>query len=249
MNFEFFMSGHSKWHNIQARKGKQDKARSNMFTKAARAITVAAQTGGGDESMNFSLRLAIEKAKAVNMPKDNIDRAIKRGTGELKDGSVIEEIVYEGFGPGGVALIIEAVTDNRTRTVSDLKHILSKHGGALGGPGSVQWQFEHKAVIRFTAEKKSAIADWDAFELELIDSGAEDIRVSEEGMEIVCAVPAFQKVLSIIQKRAIEPDDSGLEWIPKEKMGVDTETAAKLDTLYEVLGEMDDIKDVYSNVA
>lgn len=242
------MSGHSKWHNIQARKGKQDKTKSNLFTKAARAITVAAQMGGGDESMNFVLRLAIEKAKAVNMPKDNIERAIKRGTGELKDQAVIEEVIYEAFGPGGTAIIIEAMTDNKTRTVSDVKYMLSKHGGTFAGPGSVQWQFEHKAVIRIAAEKKAAISDFDAFELELIDAGAEDIQNAPEGVEIICAVPNFQKVLSVVVRHKLAPDDSGLEWLPKERVSVDQETMEKVDILYNLLDEMDDVKAVFTNI-
>lgn len=242
------MSGHSKWHNIQQRKGKQDKTRSNLFTKAARAITVAAQMGGGDENMNFVLRLAIEKAKAVNMPKDNIERAIKRGTGELKDEAVIEEVIYEAFGPGGTAMIIEAMTDNKTRTVSDVKYMLSKHGGTFAGPGSVQWQFEHKAVIRIGAEKKATISDFDAFELELIDAGAEGIQNAPEGVEIICAVPNFQKMLSVVVRCKLEPDDSGLEWLPKERVSVDQETMEKVDTLYNLLDEMDDVKAVFTNI-
>ncbi len=204
--------------------------------------------GGGDENMNFVLRLAIEKAKAVNMPKDNIERAIKRGTGELKDAAVIEEVIYEAFGPGGTAMIIEAMTDNKTRTVSEVKHTLSKHGGTFAGPGSVQWQFEHKAVIRIAAEKKTAISDFDAFELELIDAGADDIQNSPEGVEILCPVSAFQKVLAVVGRYKVEPDDSGLEWIPKERMTVDQETMEKIDTLYNLLDEMDDVKAVFTNL-
>ncbi|PIT86910.1 MAG: YebC/PmpR family DNA-binding transcriptional regulator, partial [Candidatus Magasanikbacteria bacterium CG10_big_fil_rev_8_21_14_0_10_43_6] len=134
------MSGHSKWSKIQHKKGRTDKARSNLFTKLLRSVTLAAQEGGMDPDMNFSLRLAVEKAKAGNVPKDNIDRAIKKGGGAAKDGVVFEEVVYEGFGPHGVALIIEALTDNKNRTVSEIKHLLAKSGGSLAGPGSVQWQ-------------------------------------------------------------------------------------------------------------
>lgn len=243
------MSGHSKWHNIQGKKGKADKARSGIFTKISRMITVAAQQGGGDPTMNFSLRLAIEKAKAVNMPKDNIERAIKRGTGELKDGVALQEIVYEGFGPGGVAVMVETVTDNSNRTVSDLKNIFSKNGGTLGGPGSVQWQFEHKGVVRFTAEKKQQIKNWDEFQLQLMDAGVDDIRESVEGVEIICAKEEFQKMMDVIAKIGIDPDDSGLQWIAKEEIKVDEEVSAKIQQLYDILDELDDVRDIYTNAA
>src|SRR3989344_2436035 len=141
------MSGHSKWHNIQGRKGKQDAKRSNLFTKFAKGITVAAQSGGGDSEMNFSLRIAIEKAKAVGMPKDNIERAIKRGTGELNDGNKVETVIYEGYGPGGIAILLKALTDNKNRTVSDVKHLLTEHGGSMAGPGSVLWMFEQWGLV------------------------------------------------------------------------------------------------------
>src|SRR3989338_6283409 len=146
------MSGHSKWHNIQGRKGKQDAKRSNLFTKFAKGITVAAQSVGGDSEMNFSLRIAIEKAKAVGMPKDNIERAIKRGTGEL-EGAQIEEVIYEGYGPGGVAVLVKCLTDNKNRTVSDIKHIFSVHGGSMAGAGSVMWMFQQMGVIEISKEQ------------------------------------------------------------------------------------------------
>ena len=146
------MSGHSKWHNIQGRKGKQDALRSTMFSKYSKLITIAAK-GGGDPDKNFSLRIAIDKAKSVSMPKDNIDKAIKKGTGELNDGIVLEEALYEAFGPGGVAVLIKAVTDNKNRTVSEIKHTLTKSGGSMAGPGSVAWMFEQLGVIRLTVEE------------------------------------------------------------------------------------------------
>ena len=147
------MSGHSKWANIKRTKGAADAKRSSLFTKLARVITVAARDKGGDPEMNFSLRLAIEKAKAANMPKENIERAIKRGTGEIKGEAAIEELIYEGFGPGGIAIIIKCLTDNRSRTAAQMKHILTSHGGSLGSPNSVMWQFEQKGVIRISNEK------------------------------------------------------------------------------------------------
>lgn len=236
------MARHSKWHNIQARKGKQDKVRANVFTKIARLITVAARAGGDPET-NVSLRLAIDKAKAVNMPKDNIDRAVKRGTGELADEARLEEIIYEGFGPGGVAFLVEAVTDNKNRTAGDLKHIFAAHGGALGGPGSVQWQFAHVGVIRVT--RGSFRHDGDV-ELALIDAGAEDIREEDNIVEVYSPVEKFQQVLAAVEKARLSVEDSGLEWTAKEKMTI-ADTAGA-DQLFEALDEHDDVKAVYTNL-
>lgn len=209
------MAGHNKWSKIQHKKGKNDKARSNLFTKLLRAIVLAAQQGGGDPAMNFSLRLAIEKAKAGNVPKDNIERAIKKGTGELKDGAKIEEVTYEGFGPKGVALVIETMTDNTNRTVSEVKHVLTKHGGSLGGPGSVMWQFVHKGVVRISNEQLATNKERkDELELALMDAGMEEMNESEFGLEIVCPKDQFQQVLEVVEKDFdITPDDSQLEWL------------------------------------
>lgn len=241
------MSGHSKWHKIQHKKGKADAARSNVFTKLTRAITVAAQQGGGDPEMNFSLRLAVEKAKAANVPKDNIERAIKKGTGDLKDAEKFQEVVYEGFGPGGIAVIVETLTDNTNRTVSEIKHAFNKGGGSLGGPGSVLWQFEQKGVVRFVKEKKEQIKDWESAQLELMDAGVEDIRESEDGVELVCPKENFQSVMEAIKKLNIEPDDSGLQWVAKEEVETDEPTSEKMNTLYDALYELDDVKEVYTN--
>ena len=244
------MSGHSKWHNIQGKKGKADKVKSSSFTKAARAITIAARQGGGDLDMNFALRLAVDKAKEVNMPKDNIDRAIKRGTGELKDEVVVEEGLYEGFGPGGVAFMVEALTDNKTRTVSEIKNFFSKLGGSLGGPGSVQWQFTRSGVIRIGKERQDTLgAKAGEFELALMDAGVEDIIQSEFGMEIRSSVESFQSVLDVVKRFDIIPDDSGLEWVAKEPVMLDPETKEKVARLYETLDELDDVRAVYTNEA
>ncbi len=241
------MSGHSKWSKIRHKKGKADAARSNIFTKLSRGITVAAREGGGDLDMNFSLRLAVEKAKAANMPKDNIERAIKRGTGELKDGAVIEEILYEGFGPEGIAFLVDAVTDNKNRAVSEIKHAFSKYGGSLGGPGSVQWQFEHKGVIRFTTDKKNSIPDWETAQLELMDAGAEDIIESEEGVEIITNMKQFQPTTKVFETLGIEADESGIEWIAKESLSLDEQASEKVEKLYDALDELDDVRSVFTN--
>ena len=243
------MSGHSKWHNIKARKGKQDEAKSGLFTKYARLITVAAREGGGDQAMNFALRLAVDKAKAINMPKDNIERAIKRGIGELGDGTTLEEVLYEGFGPGGVAVIVDAVTDNKNRTSSDVKHLFSKYGGTLGGPGSVAWQFAKRGVVRIGQEAVIAVFSKkkDECELALIDAGAEDIRETEYGVEAYSPVERFQKVLDAVKSFGIEPDESGLEWVARETASLDSERHAQMQSLYDALDEHDDVRAVYTN--
>lgn len=243
------MSGHSKWSKIQHKKGKTDKARSNLFTKLCSGITVAAQSGGGDPDMNFSLRIAIDKAKEGNVPKDNIERAIKRGTGELKGEGRLEEIVYEGFGPNGVAFLVETVTDNKNRTVSEIKHAFSKHGGSMGSAGSVQWQFSQLGVIRISSNQKSKIINHKSeFEMKLIDAGTDDIIESEFGTEIRCTRDAFQKVLETVQSFDLEVEDSGLEWIAKEEMNVDEETQNKIEILHDALDELDDVRAVYTNL-
>lgn len=242
------MSGHSKWHNIQGRKGKQDKLKANQFTKIGRMITLAAREGGGDLTANFALRLAVEKARAVNMPKDNIDRAMKRGTGELNDGVQLEEIVYEGFGPNGVAFLVEAFTDNKNRTAGEIKHAFSSRGGSLGAPGSVQWQFEHKGVVRMSQESVEKIkGKKEQFELVLMDAGVDDISESEYGLEIICPVPQFQKMMEIVQSFDIVPEVSGLEWLPKEMVSLDEGASSKTGELYDILDDMDDVRAVYTN--
>lgn len=240
------MSGHSKWHNIQGKKGKADKAKANAFTKVSKAITVAAQNGGGDPAMNFSLRLAIDKAKEVNMPKDNIDRAVKKGTGELKDGTVLQELVYEGYGPGGVAMLVESVTDNTNRALTEIKNAFTKSGGSLGSKGSVAWQFEYKAVLRISAEKKTEIKNWEELELALMDAGVDDIRESENGVELIGPKDKFQAMSEVLQKAGITPDSAGLEWMAKETIELPEEQSQTLEQLVDALYDLDDVKEVYT---
>lgn len=243
------MSGHSRWHKVQHKKGKVDLVRSALFTKLTRAVAIAAAQGGGDPEMNFSLRLALAKAKAGNVPKDNIARAISRGAGGLKEDEALTEALYEGFGPGGSALMIEAVTDNKNRTVSDIKNLLAKHGGSLGGPGSVAWQFVRLGVIRFGKNNHPArsAADESDLELALIEAGADDIVEREDGIEIRSAGERFQQVLEAVKSSGLEPDEAGLEWVAKEEIRLEDEMSKKLEGLYEALGEMDDVKSVYTN--
>ncbi len=237
------MSGHSKWHNIQGRKGKQDAARSNQFTKAAKAITIAAQHGG-DPAMNFSLRIAIDKAKAISMPKDNIERAIKRGTGEI-EGVAMEEVLYEGFGPGGVAVLIKAVTDNKNRTVSDLKHILNEHGGSFGSSGSVQWMFGQWGIITINNEQLTISKD--DLELALIDAGAEDISESESQIEVKTKIDKMHAVLEKLKELGVEPKESGIRWVAKDMITVDKNLEEKLGELFAELEEHDDVEDYFTN--
>jgi YebC/PmpR family DNA-binding regulatory protein len=237
------MSGHSKWHNIQGRKGKQDAVRSNLFTKLAKAITIAAQSGS-DATTNFALRLAIDKARVGGMPKDNIDRAIKRGTGELKEGNAMEELLYEAFGPGGVAILIKVVTDNKNRSLPELKKILSLHDASMGSAGSVQWMFEKLGIILV---HKQAIVQRDEFELQMIEVGAEDIQDEEEEIIIKTKVENFQKVLQKLKQLNIEPTKSGIEWVAKNLLKVNEEVQEKLEKLFEALENHDDVEDFYTN--
>jgi len=242
------MSGHSKWHNIQGKKGKADKARSNVFTKLARMITVTAREGGGDPAMNFSLRLAIDKAKAANMPKENIERAIKKGIGEDGDGATLQEALYEGFGPAGSAILVEALTDNPNRTVSEIKNVITKNGGTVGGTGSVKWQFDRLGALRLggISNFQFPISKSD-FELQLMDAGASDLKESELGLEVFCPVDKFQEVLEVVKKIGLEPESSGLEWVAKELVVLDEEASNRLATISEALDELDDVREVYTN--
>lgn len=237
------MSGHSKWHKIRQKKGATDAARAKVFTKLAKAITVAARDGGGDPTMNFKLRMTIDKAKAGNLPKDKIDAAITRGTGEGTEG-MLEEVVYEAYGPGGVGMLIECLTDNTNRAVAEVKYILSKNGSSLAGPGSVMWMFERKAVFRF--EDSSSIVDRDAFELGVIDAGAEDILEDDGELMVIADQSDFQKVGEAISECGADPDSSELEYLPKEPVEIDESTSESLQKIYEALDENDDVGNVYT---
>ena len=240
------MSGHSKWSTIKRAKGAADAKRAAIFTKLARAITVAAKEKGGDPTTNFSLRLAMEKAKAANMPKDNIDRAIKRGTGELQ-GEAIEELIYEGFGPGNAALIIKCLTDNKNRTAQTIKHLLTKHGGSLGGPNSVMWQFEQKGVIRIATEKLSG-KNLDELELKIIDLGAQDIERLPDSWIIYTKIEDLQKVNKGIEDLGLEVEYADLEYVPKEKIDLEPVLKEKNHKLFEALDEDEDVDDYYTNL-
>ncbi|MBN1779279.1 MAG: YebC/PmpR family DNA-binding transcriptional regulator [Candidatus Buchananbacteria bacterium] len=233
------MSGHSKWATTHRQKEVADAKRGFAFTKLGKAITIAAKLGGGDLTANFRLRLAIDKAKAASMPKDNIERAIKRGTGELNEGQ-IESLTYEGFGPHGVAFILECLTDNRNRTASEIKHLFSKSGGSLGSPNSVSWMFSQKGVIRISKMT-------DELELELIDAGVNDIIEEDNGVTIYCEMADLKKIKDLLEEKKIEVSYAQIEWVAKEKKILTSDQQADLEKFFEILEENEDIDNYYSN--
>ena len=243
----FFMSGHSKWHNIQGRKGKQDAARSNVFSKFSKKITIAAKMGGGDINANFSLRLLVDKAKESGMPKDNIERAVKRGTGEI-EGEEVMETMYEAYGPAGVAIIVKALTDNKNRTTSDVKHILNEHGGSMGGAGSVLWMFEQCGLIiipstQFTVHSVSR----EDVEMKMIEAGADDIWEEEGLVYFKVKLESFKRAVEAVKAMKLEPERSGVEWVAKDKVKVNAGDEARLKRLFEQLEENEDVEDYYTN--
>ena len=238
------MSGHSKWSTIKRKKGATDAKRGQLFTRLAREIAVVAREGGGDTDTNFRLRLAIERARANNMPKDSIERAIKRGTGESKDGIVIEEVIYEGYGPNGVALMIECLTENRNRTVAELRHILTKAGGNLGESGSVTWQFTRNAYFAFPATG----LDFDEiFEL-AVEGGADDIILEDDTIEIIAPVVAFKTLSDNLNAANILPDEAGLRMMPAQEIVLDVDRTIKAMRAIEALEDLDDVQTVSSNL-
>lgn len=231
------MSGHSKWASIKHKKGAADAKRGKIFTQAAKLITIAAQKGG-DPDMNPTLRAAIDKAKEVNVPNANIDRAIKRGTGELKEGAEIQELSYEGYGPGGVALLIQTLTDNKNRTVAEVKNILSKNGGRMADAGSVAWMFEHKGLIMVAASANQV----EEIELQAIDWGAEDVKAEGGQVEIVTALADFIKVKEAVEKAEYLIESAELAHIPKNEVAVTDEATAR--KILKLMNELDDSEDV-----
>jgi YebC/PmpR family DNA-binding regulatory protein len=236
------MSGHSKWHSIKHKKGALDAKRGKLFTKFIKEITVSARTGGGDPDANARLRKAILDAKAGNMPNETIDRAIRRGTGE-EEGVNYEEITYEGYGPGGVALLIESMTDNRNRTVAEIRHIFSKNGGNLGESGSVGWMFEKKGYI---VVEKAAKSEDELFEL-AIDAGADDLRDDVDNFEIITSPDAFDAVLNAVKGAGIEPQVAEVEMVPQNYIRLEGADARQMLKLMEALEDHDDVQKVSAN--
>lgn len=237
------MSGHNKWSSIKHKKAAVDAKRGKMFSKISKEITIAAKDGGGDPNMNPRLRTAILAAKAVNMPSDNVTRAIKKGTGELP-GVSYEEIIYEGYAPGGVGLIIEVLTDNKNRAAAEVRATLDKRGGSLANSGAVSWQFNKKGVIRVPADK----ATEDDLFLLVSDAGAEDLSSDEEGFEIICGITEFEAVKKALENNKIEYIEANLAQIPASSVKVDDVKLAKqVLNLIDALDELDDVQNVYSN--
>ena len=236
------MSGHSKWSTIKRKKGAADAKRGKIFTKLIKELTIAAREGGGDPSGNPRLRLAIDNAKAANMPADNIERAIKKATGEL-EGIIISELTYEGYGPGGVAILVEVATDNKNRTVAEVRHLFSKHGGNMGESGSVAWMFEKKGII--TLPKQGKLEE-DILEIAL-NAGAEDMRAEEEFYEIQTDIESFEAVRKALVDEELAIENASLQWIAKNTVNIGGENAEKLLKLIESLEDSDDVQNVYSN--
>jgi YebC/PmpR family DNA-binding regulatory protein len=238
------MSGHSHWATIRRKKGAADAKRGAVFTRLARELVMAAREGGGDPDNNVRLALAVEKARASNMPKDNIERAIRRGTGEDKEAAAFEEITLEGYGPHGVAIMVECVTDNRNRTVADLRHTFSRNGGNMAEAGAVGWQFERKSYFSFPSEELSYDK---AFELAL-DAGADDVQDDEGTVEIVGPVETFKTISDALRAKNVHPEEAGLRLIPKQELELDTDDTLQVMRTIEAIEDLDDVQGVYHNL-
>lgn len=236
------MAGHSKWANIKHRKAAQDAKKGKIFTKIAKELTVAAKIGGSDPEMNPRLRVALDKAKSANMPKENVERAIKKGTGEGND-TIYYEVTYEGYGPGGVAILVNALTDNKNRTVAEVRSTLTKRGGSMGETGCVAWLFEKKGVINV---KKEVIDEEEIMEL-AIEAGAEDVEINDDGYEIISEPENYYSIKDVLETKNIEIEYSEITMRPKTTVELTGEDAKKAVALVEALEDLDDVQEVYAN--
>jgi YebC/PmpR family DNA-binding regulatory protein len=236
------MSGHSKWATIKRKKGAADAKRGKMFTKLIKEITIAAREGGGDPVGNPRLRLAIDNAKAANMPADNIERAIKKATGEL-EGVIYHELVYEGYVPGGVALMVEVATDNKNRTVADIRHSFSRYGGSLAETGSVAWMFERKGIISLPEQNKT---EEDLMNI-VLDTGAEDLQLEEGYFSIQTDLESFEPVRKALIAAKLEIENASLQWIAKNNISIKGDEAEKVMKLIEAIEDNDDVQNVFTN--
>jgi YebC/PmpR family DNA-binding regulatory protein len=237
------MSGHSHWATIKHKKGAADAKRGKLWSKLSRAIIIAARHGGGDPTMNLKLRYAIDKARQVSMPKDNIERAVKRGTGEM-EGMTFEEITYEGIGPGGVAILIDVVTDNRNRTNGEIRKIFERCGGKMGSAGSVGYQFERRGIFAINASE----TDEDTLMGVALDAGADDIKRVGAMFDVICEPSAFNHVQEALKAKGLNLAVAEITQLPKAAVDVDTETAKKVMRLMEALDDHDDVQNVYSTL-
>jgi YebC/PmpR family DNA-binding regulatory protein len=240
------MSGHSHWATIKRKKGASDAKRGQIYTRLAREILMSVRAGGGsgDVDSNFRLRLAVDKARASNMPKDSIERAIKRASGEAKDGMIVEEIFYEGYGPHGVAIMVECLTENRNRTVSELRHALTRSGGNLGEAGSVGWQFKRVSYFAFSAAGK----DFDKIFEVAVDGGADDVTSDAETIEIVAPVEAFKILIDKLHAASLQPEEAGLKMLPTQEVELPLDDTLQVMRAIEGVEELDDVQNVYSNL-
>lgn len=236
------MSGHSKWATTKRKKAAIDAKRGKMFTKLIKEITIAAREGGGDPAGNPRLRLAIDNAKSANMPQDNIDRAIKKATGEL-EGVSYHEFTYEGYAPAGIALMVEVATDNKNRTVAEVRHVFSKNGGTLGESGSVAWMFERKGIITLPKQGKS---EDDVMEI-ILEAGADDLQSEDDFYEVQTSLEAFEPVRRALAEKDYTIENASLQWIAQNSVRISGEDAEKIIKLIEALEDLDDVQNVYSN--
>lgn len=239
------MSGHSKWSTIKRKKGAADAKRGQLFTRLAREIAIAAREGGSDPSTNFKLRLAMDRAKRESMPKDNIERAIKRGTGEGKDGAQIERVTYEGYAGNGIAVIIDCLTENRNRTVAEIRHALTHSGGSMAEVGAVLWQFDHICYFSIPAEGMNFDQ---IFEL-AVEGGADDITNDDDVIEIFGPLDAFKGISDKLKEAGIESEEADLRFQPKQELELDTEKTLKVMRTLEELENLDDVQNVFSNLS
>ncbi|MBW3622230.1 MAG: YebC/PmpR family DNA-binding transcriptional regulator [Armatimonadetes bacterium] len=236
------MAGHSKWHNIRLRKGKQDAVRSKMFTKLAREIIVAAKGGGGNSDANPRLRLAVQKARDNSMPADNIKRAIQRGTGEI-EGANYEEITYEGYGPAGVALLVEVTTENRNRTVAVIRHAFSRNGGTLGESGCVSWLFDHKGILSVPSDA----ADENTVMTVALEAGADDVRTEEDEYEVITTPENFEAVKAAFEEAGVPVSVAEITMVPQNTIHLEGKEAQQMLRLMDALEDLDDVSNVYAN--
>lgn len=238
------MSGHSHFAGIKHRKGINDAKRAGIFTKIGRLVTIAARDGGGNPEFNFKLKMVIDQARSANMPKENIEKAIKRGTGELKDGAEIQEIVYEGYGPGQVAMLIKAATDNTNRAVGEIKTALTKNGGKMVPAGSVSFLFKQVGCI----EVEMGDRDREELELKSIEAGAEDISFEDEIFSVYTKVEDLKMVKENLEKEGMKIESAGLVYVPTQKTSISQEDREKYEKLLEVLDDLDDVQEIYDNL-
>jgi YebC/PmpR family DNA-binding regulatory protein len=238
------MSGHSHWATIRRKKGAADAKKGAIFTRLAREIVMSAREGGGDPDMNFRLQIAIDHARAGNMPKDSIERAIKRGTGDAKDGIVMEQIYYEGYAGHGVAVMVEVVTENRNRSVAEIRHVLTRSGGSMAEAGSVGWQFKRIAYFSFPAEGQ----DPDKIFEMAVDAGADDVNADDDSIEIYAPVEKFKVISDKLREAKVQIDDAGLRMIPTQEIELETGDAIAVMRTIESLEDLDDVQNVFSNL-